>query len=206
MLKLEARKTQQFTYKYSQPDDYHFCLDSIILAEFVAEQITDCSQDLRVLDLCAGCGVVGLELAYHQPQIQKIDFVEIQNEFRKHFEANVRLANRTLDDFRFNNRDFRSHEGEYDLIVCNPPYFDASKGKLGKSQLKNRCHFYLDGSLQELLKNCERLMSGNKSKAFILVKSEQLDEMNFNSIFSKRLHCETTADIRGTKVLALIKD
>ncbi|MGL6035003.1 MAG: hypothetical protein ACRC0N_08060, partial [Acinetobacter johnsonii] len=56
-----------YTYNYKQPDEYRFSLDSIHLARFVASQLASHSElgSLRVLDLCAGCGVIGIELSWH---------------------------------------------------------------------------------------------------------------------------------------------
>ncbi|HAU1291084.1 TPA: SAM-dependent methyltransferase, partial [Legionella pneumophila] len=70
-----------FTYNYKQPDEYHFSLDSIHLAKFVAKQLKPYRDlgSLRVLDLCAGCGIIGIELSWHLQAIRQIDFIEIQD-------------------------------------------------------------------------------------------------------------------------------
>lgn len=203
MITLDARKSNQFTFKYSQPDDYHFCLDSVILAEFVAEQMKDLDTQARVLDLCAGCGVIGFELAYHLPQVNRIDFVEIQSEFNRHFDENLKITGRSSGQFRFLNQDFQSLEGEYDLIVCNPPYFNSAKGKLGISEFKNRCHFFLDSSLGGVLNCCVNLLSQN-GRAFILAKQSELVSVDLTS-FSKRFKFVVVALVRGTAVIEISK-
>ena len=70
-----------YTYNYKQPAQYRFSLDSIHLAKFVATQLKSHSNlgTIRVLDLCAGCGVVGFELSWHLPAIRQIDFIEVQD-------------------------------------------------------------------------------------------------------------------------------
>ena len=70
-----------FTYQYAQPGEYHFSMDSIHLAESVAKHLQSREDlaSLRVLDLCAGCGVIGIELSWYLPLLKKIDFVEIQD-------------------------------------------------------------------------------------------------------------------------------
>ncbi len=85
-----------FTYQYSQPDDYHFSMDSIHLAETVAQHLQsreDLSR-LRVLDLCAGCGVVGIELSWYLSSLRQIDFVEVQDIYTSYFYQNVSIVNR----------------------------------------------------------------------------------------------------------------
>ena len=55
-----------FTFNYQQPNEYHFSHDSVFLArkafEYVQSNYTSYDQ---VLDLCAGCGVVGLDFFFH---------------------------------------------------------------------------------------------------------------------------------------------
>ena len=83
-----------YTIDYSQPPEYRFSLDSIFLAQRVADWLfLRQAQPEKIADLCAGCGVVGLELLFHlnrrdglSPTL--IDFFEIQDEYRPHFEKN----------------------------------------------------------------------------------------------------------------------
>jgi tRNA1(Val) A37 N6-methylase TrmN6 len=60
---------QKPTFNYSQPEDYHFSHDSVFLAQKVSEIIQ--KEELRlksVLDLCSGCGIVGMDLLYYLQQ------------------------------------------------------------------------------------------------------------------------------------------
>lgn len=85
-----------FTYNYKQPDEYHFSLDSVQLAQFVATELQSHSalSSLRILDLCAGCGVVGMELSWHLPAIRQIDFIEVQDIYTDYFHQNLAHINR----------------------------------------------------------------------------------------------------------------
>lgn len=99
---MERNPEIPFTYEYSQPEEYHFSIDSIEMpwevaqalklrltdGELTAEQL----KSWRVLDLCAGCGVLGFELNFHLPEIRHIDFVEVQEIYQSHFEHNKKLA------------------------------------------------------------------------------------------------------------------
>nr|WP_232004068.1 hypothetical protein [Legionella jordanis] len=54
---------------------------------------TDLSS-LKVLDLCAGCGVIGFELSWHLQGIRQIDFIEVQDIYTEYFFQNVAHINR----------------------------------------------------------------------------------------------------------------
>lgn len=203
---------RKFTATYNQPDDYHFCLDSVIFAKFVAERIAHADR-LRVLDVCAGCGVIGLEIAHHQPWIEQIDFLEKQNVFRDYFEANRQQSGFADRDFRFINGDFRdltrdSYREMYDLIVANPPYFLRGEGRLSPSDLRNQCRFFLDGSLEEL---CLGLVNTLRPRghAFLLVKDGcrhgRDSVQSIRKIVSDTVKVRVAAVIRGTLVVELTK-
>jgi tRNA1Val (adenine37-N6)-methyltransferase len=140
-----------FTYSYSQPDEYHFSLDSIHLAEFVAEDLRSQPNlsSLRVLDLCAGCGVIGFELSWYVRELRQIDFIEVQEIYTPYFQKNVETVNRPElhTEWHVMNYDVlleKQWESKFDIIISNPPYFQAGHGMLSPSAFKNRCRFYYD--------------------------------------------------------------
>ncbi len=164
-----------FTYNYKQPDEYHFSLDSIHLARFVATQLesrTDLGS-LRVLDLCAGCGVIGMELSWHLQAIRQIDFVEIQDIYTEYFYQNIANINRPELQFRWHLLNYdelhkEQWEGKFDLTVSNPPYFKPGHGVLSPSKFKNRCRFYLDSSFQNYIRALANSLANNGKAYFLL--------------------------------------
>lgn len=161
-----------FTYHYSQPKDYHFSLDSIHLPWIVGEGLNNknktLNKDYRVMDLCSGCGVMGFELAFYHPWISRIDFVELQSEYLSHFEVNQKTVSSDLQskgghpEFHLYLQNYETLPMElnasYDLILCNPPYFFNQTGTQSPSAFKNRCRFFLDSNLDQLILTIARLL------------------------------------------------
>lgn len=164
-----------FTYQYTQPEEYHFSLDSIHFAEFLAERLQNRKhlESSRVLDLCAGCGVIGLELSWYRRELKKIDFVEIQEIYTEYFQKNVVTVNRPELELNWHliNYDHLLNEEwreKYDLVISNPPYFLADKGILSPSQFKNRCRFYLDSTFKNFILAMANTLSIGGEAYFLL--------------------------------------
>ncbi|MBQ3089498.1 MAG: methyltransferase [Oscillospiraceae bacterium] len=98
--------------------------DSLLLAEFVTLHRGD-----RVLDLGCGVGVLGICLAGRKPDLT-LDGLELQPECavlaRENLSANG-LSGRIWEG---RVEEIRSliPAGGYDLILCNPPYFQTGRG------------------------------------------------------------------------------
>lgn len=122
---------------YHQPDFYHFSEDSTILAREVEKYLD--SDDKNILDLCAGCGVVGIELSRRLEFPHKVTFIEKQEEFRDFLETNAQefLGHPykiIIDDYK----NVKKHE-KYDVIVCNPPYFFNDESRTSTNVNKAIC-------------------------------------------------------------------
>jgi tRNA1(Val) A37 N6-methylase TrmN6 len=153
-------KNKPFTYHYSQPNEHRYSLDSIELCWKLGMALNQRKQKkpLRVLDICAGCGVMGFEIAHWCKEVEGVDFVEIQPEYKEHFEENLIRALRASEKFNFHSMNYSElllrydFQSKYELILCNPPYFRLPSGIPGKSPFKNRCHYLIDSEFAELCK------------------------------------------------------
>lgn len=205
-----------FTYEYSQPAEYHFCQDSVLFPKFIAQYLRayPVTEEFRVLDVCAGCGVIGFELAHYDPRLKKIDFLELQEPFREHFNANLQITEKSPEDFRFIQANFSELKkpefaNRYDLIVGNPPYFFPGEGRLSPSDFQNRCRFFLDGDLRTLLEGVLNGLKPNTGVAFLLVKSgEKHGRRSLRDLtlwLAGRGTVQIATEIRGTSVLKISK-
>lgn len=206
-----------FTYQYSQPDDYHFSLDSIHLAEFVAGQLKSQSdlQALRVLDLCAGCGVIGLELSWYLRDLRQFDFVEVQTIYTSYFEQNAVIVNRPELQLRWHILNYealleKQWNETVDIIVSNPPYFQPGHGMLSPSEFKNRCRFFLDSSFEKFILSMVNALTIHGRAYFLLRPLHQHGFDAFSSmqniINGTQVTAKKTAEIRGTDVILMVKN
>jgi len=213
---MQNESIRDFTYHYKQPAEYQFSLDSIHLAQLVANELQSHPNlsALRVLDLCAGCGVIGIELSWHLPALRQIDFIEIQAIYTDYFYHNVANVNRPelkLGWHLLNYDELHNNlwKETFDVIISNPPYFHKDHGMLSPSQFKNRCRFYLDSSFENYILALANALSIN-GKAYFLLRPLKHHGMDVLSDVQKILQetaitVKKLATIRGTDVIVLNK-
>jgi len=185
------------TFNYSQPDEYRLSHDSVFLARRVFEYLQQHGSTLNnliSLDLCAGGGVVGLDLLFHLQSLKNdfvniahFDFLEIQDVYLPHFTRNVDALKKKFPALSARTQFIQANyaelvqqnhfENKYDLIVCNPPYFRPGQGLLSSSDFKNRCRFFIDSDFKSLIQGIAKSLKP-EGRAFVLIKS--LDKHGIN--------------------------
>jgi tRNA1Val (adenine37-N6)-methyltransferase len=184
------------------------------MAKYVATQIQDHKnlESFRVMDLCAGCGVIGFELAWHLRSLKMFEFVEVQDIYRFHFEENKKIVNRPDIQWNFHLLNYASLQTEewkqsVDLVLCNPPYFRLGQGKLSPSEFKNRGRFYIDSDFKNLLESTLWILKPG-AEAYLLLRPLQDHAWDMRSELNNqvggRASMDLVADIRGTDLIRIV--
>jgi tRNA1(Val) A37 N6-methylase TrmN6 len=110
---------------------YRFGMDAVLLAAFAKAR-----PGFRVMDLCAGCGVVSL-LMYGRNPGARYAAVEIQTELAEMAARSVSINN--LENYiTILNGDLRDINvigtERYDVVTANPPYLPVTAGAGNASQ------------------------------------------------------------------------
>ncbi len=204
-----------FTFQYSQHPEYHFSLDSVEGPRRIATRLNErgISSVDRALDLCAGCGVMGLETLFHFPAIQSFDFLELQAANQIHLERNTSelqkqfsatTMNLNFGDFRNWNQTFGVQI--FDLIVCNPPFFLPGQGKLSPSDFKNRSRFFMDGDPQGMVEAILGLLKPG-SLGYVLIRDQSqhgLQMLKDIDVFCRgRARVEVLGPVRTTSLVEI---
>jgi tRNA1Val (adenine37-N6)-methyltransferase len=163
---------------YSQPDFYRFNSDSLELVRWIKINVP---QAQKILDLGAGCGIIGLELAnYFNPE--KLVLIEFQESFADHLRENidhfspaqtaVEVLIKPFSEFYLNEK--------YDLIVSNPPYYFSHSGLVSPHPQRAIARTFLKDSWEDLIMKISQHL-GEKGKSFIILKyrKELIKQLNF---------------------------
>lgn len=127
------------------------CTDSVLLADF-----TRCHGKIRFADLGAGTGLIGVILAYNDPNVTG-DLVEIDSVQSGTAVRNVE-RNGLSDRLNVLTRDLRTLKGRYGLVVTNPPYFPVGGGTSSRSAAKSAAREETSCTLAELAATAARLL------------------------------------------------
>jgi tRNA1Val (adenine37-N6)-methyltransferase len=135
---------------------YRFCLDALLLADFVV-----CRHGERIADLGAGNGVVALILAYLHPSVS-IAGVEIQPTIVERARRNAQL-NGLQERVGIHQGDVRNireilPSGNFHAVVCNPPYRRPASGRVSPNGEKKIARHETAGTLFDFLRAGAYLM------------------------------------------------
>jgi tRNA1Val (adenine37-N6)-methyltransferase len=159
--------------------------DSVILGAWASTDNVS-----RILDIGTGTGLLALMLAQRSSsEITGIDIDPItciqacENAGTSSWHSRINIINITLQEY--------SHFGkEYDLIVCNPPYF--SNSLKSNNQRRNMARHNDTLSQKDLLEGVSRLISINGSFTLILPYKDVdgfIKESNNYGFYCNRLLC-----------------
>lgn len=161
---------------YLQPDFYRFSEDSLHLIRTLQE--FNLIKGTKVIDLCAGSGVVGLEYSLRTETVKQLDFCEVQEEFLDYLKKNGELflkSNIKMHIYHDSYKNILNRselKQQYDCVLANPPYFHQGHGLPSPDAKKNRCRFFIDASLEDLIETYLYLLKP-ESSGFLVIRNDQ---------------------------------
>lgn len=150
----------------------------------------------RVLDVGTGTGLIALMIAQRSRDIS-VDALEIDS--LSAAQANENFQNspwkERLNGVHSSFQDYAFQSNlEYDLIICNPPFFSGSKKTESKS--KNLARHDDSLSLGDLFKSSVSLMKETAILSLILPVDKEAQAMNL--INKHQLHCRRLTRVKPT--------
>lgn len=157
-------------------DSFSFSLDTILLANLARPLVHD---NYRIADLCAGNGAASLYLAqFNQAQY---DLVELQ-------EPMADIAERSIALNELESR-LHMHQGDvnevttflkkdnYDLVICNPPYFKVPAGhRINPAEKKAIARHEIMVNLEQVVAAASQLLK-TRGKFYLVHRPERLAEI-----------------------------
>ncbi len=153
------------------PLDYCFTSDSVQLANFA-----NCKPNDRVVDLCSGCGIVGI-LIQTKHDCKKVVCVELQEKFADMAKRSIEYNNQQefVDVVNAPLQDVNKIIGTgYDVVVCNPPY--KKTGILPEKESIKIAKHEIKVTLEEIIKEASILLKFG-GKFYVVNKEERLPDI-----------------------------
>lgn len=125
-----------------------------------------------VLDIGTNQGALLLYASRFNPK--KLTGIDINTKALDLAKKNLELNN--IKDFELINDDVRNLNNEYDVIICNPPYFETKEDNLANNKFKNMAKHETTITLHELVKSIDRNLKYNGTLYFLFLTS-RLEEV-----------------------------
>lgn len=181
---------------YKQPNFYHFSEDSLKL---VKEASTYSAGATTLLDIGSGCGVLAIECANRITTLKSIHLIEPQKEFLSYIDFNLKhfLEQKVkAETFCLALSDYKTG-CKYDMVICNPPYFEKGTGRVSPSKQKQICRTFEIDSSDIYIEKILNLLS-SKGKGFILIPDNSKQWTQTLSHYKK--HLEKIMEINGAAI------
>lgn len=167
--------------------------DGVLLGAWISLR----SEPDSILDIGAGTGIIGLMMA-QRSRAQLIDALEIDDKAYEqcvdNFEASP-WSDRLFCYHAGLNEFAQEMEETYELIVCNPPFFEAPKNNPQLSEERQKARFTDSLPHRELISAVARLLYKNGQFAVIVPYENQDGFMQLAA--AKGLHVQRLTAVRG---------
>ena len=152
--------------------EYRFTTDAILLANTVGDLTGK-----RVVDLGTGSGVIAVLLATKK-NAKHVWGVELQPQLADMAQRTVALNN--LDNVTIVNcpmqEAYKSLGGDYDCVVCNPPYRKVGSGDKQLAPNIALCRHEIAVTLEEVVVSAKRLLN-TKGSFYLVHQTERIAEI-----------------------------
>jgi len=144
---------------YQPQEGYCYNSDSVFLSDF----INHFKPKGRVLDVGAGCGIVGLLVARDNPKVQ-LEAVEKQDVFVEYATINARV---NKIPYKIYHKSFLelNEDIKYDYIISNPPFYPEGVTKSSNEMLFN-ARYNVNLPLSDFFKKVSRDLKPNSHFIF----------------------------------------
>lgn len=152
---------------------YRFSLDPVLLAHFVRLK-----KEESVLDLGAGCGIIGLILLYRASHsIRALTSFELQPGLAALCRENA-VLNSFQGKMRVEEGDLRGianyfPAGNFSTVVCNPPFFIKGSGRKSINSEALIARHQVQCTLEEILVAAAYVLK-NKGRLYLIYPAELL--------------------------------
>lgn len=130
---------------------YRYNSDSLLLSDFAL----NCGVKNELLDIGAGCGIVGILLKFFTPNLT-LNLLEIQEKNIALIEKNLKQNHIQAQVFHADFRVFSSKK-KFDFLVSNPPFY-RDGAKMGINEHENISKFQHFLPLDELIAKANSLL------------------------------------------------
>lgn len=178
---------------YQPESGYCYNSDSVYLYDF----ISSFKPKGRVLDVGAGCGIVGLLVARDNPKV-KLEAVEKQDVFVEYAKHNARV---NKIEYKLHQCDFLELdvEDKYDYIISNPPFYPEGAKKSDNEMLFN-ARYNINLPLNDFFKKVSRILKPQShfifcydATQFALICAE-LDKVKMRVVDAQFIHPKVDKD------------
>jgi tRNA1(Val) A37 N6-methylase TrmN6 len=172
---------------YQPESGYCYNSDSIFLYDF----ISSFKPKGRVLDVGAGCGVVGLLVARDNEKVE-LESVEKQDIFVEYSAINARV---NKIGYKIYKKDFLELEEDvkYDYIVSNPPFYHEGATK-SQNEMLFHARYNVNLPLDKFFKKVSRLLKPNSHFIFCYDASQfgavcaELEKVKMRAVDVRFIH------------------
>lgn len=157
-------------------DGYRFSIDPVLLAHFVR-----LAKGENVLDLGAGCGIIGLILLYRAGKaIQTLTALELQPGLVQLIRENIR-RNRLNEQMQVIEGDLRNIKefctpGSFSTVVCNPPFYPVGSGRTTSNKEAEIARHQVTCTVSEVIAAAAMAVK-NRGKVYLVYPAEGLGSL-----------------------------